>query len=181
MTTKGINNFADKKIHGIKTSLMNLVSRFVLNKADDGKKMQEVKGELFSDEVKEELEHFQSYGFTSVPPANSEGIALSVNSNRDHVVVICLDSREYRVKNLAEGDVAVYNKSGSIIKLKASGEIEIIGAGEVKVKSPTVLKLDAPDIDLVQQNTTMNDFISTYNTHTHPETGTTTQQPNQQI
>lgn len=182
MTTRKTNDFMDKKMKGIKASLMNLVSRFVLVKADDSKKMQEVKGELFSEEVKEELEHFQNYGFTSNPPANCEGIGLSVNGNRDHVVVICLDSRQYRTKDLAEGEVAVYNNAGAKIVLKNNGDIELTTDGNIKLNCPDgTLRIDANDIDMVQQGTTMNDFISTYNTHTHNETGSVTNQPNQQI
>lgn len=174
MTTRKINDFVNKKIHATKQGLMNMISRFVLESSDDSKKIQEVKGTLFADETKEELEHFQNYGFTSRPPSGSEGVALSVNGNRDHVIIVCVDNREFRIKTLADGEVAVYNNTGSNIVLKNNGNIEI--------NCPdNTLKINALDIELTQQNTTMNDFILTYNTHTHNETGSVTNQPNQTI
>lgn len=167
------NNFVDKKIGGMKNALKNLICRFVLDTTDTAKKMQEVKGELYSEEVKEELEHFQMYGFTSRPPKDSEGIALSVNGNKDHVVVINIDSRQYRLKTLADGEVALYNKEGSAIILKANGDITL--------KCNGTFKIDATDIEFTQQATSINDIKSTYNTHTHNETQTVTNNPNQTI
>lgn len=174
MTDRKTNNFFNRKAHAAKTALANLVSRFVLEKADDGKKMQEVKGELFKDEVKDELEHFQNYGFTSVPPADSEGIALSMNGNRDHVVIICTDSRQYRKKGLEEGECAVYNgKGNNYILLKNDGSIEI---------KCTRLKIDASiDVEFTGQGTSVVEIRDTYNTHTHNETQTVTNTPNQTI
>lgn len=172
MTDKKTNNFFNRKAHAMKTSIANLISRFVLDTADDGKQMQEVKGELFSEETKDELEHFQSYGFTSVPPGGSEGVALSVNGNRDHVIVINIDNRQFRLKNLAKGEVALYNDQGAHIILKANGNIEL---------KCNTFKIDATEVEFVQQNTTLNTIKSTYNSHTHPETGSVTTAPNQPI
>lgn len=105
--------------------IMNMVARAVIQSIDDSKKMQVVKALVSADEIKEALERLQNYGFTSKPLAGAEGVALFVDGNRDHGVVICVDDRRYRVKNLANGEVCIYSDEGDKIHFKRGNKIEI--------------------------------------------------------
>lgn len=162
---------------------MNMVARFVLDAVNDSKKMQELKGTLLEGETKDELEHFQNYGFTSNPPKGSEGLAFGLNGNRDHTVIICVDSREFRKKGLAAGEVAVYSKFGSYIHFKSDGTIEINGNTKVKGTLDTTKDItSAQDVITTQHNTSLGGTKTVYNSHTHQESGGgSTQDPNQQI
>jgi phage gp45-like len=104
--------------------LQGLVARCVLALVDDTLARQGVQVTLGAGET-QDVERVQDYGFTSVPEAGAEGIALAVGGSAGHRVVIALDDRRYRKTGMAAGEVAVYHKSGSYLHLKADGSIVI--------------------------------------------------------
>lgn len=124
--------------------LMNLLSRGVVSAVDDSKKLQLVQLDLLDTETRDEIERFQNYGFTSVPEAGAESVVLFVGGRRDHGLAIVVDDRRYRLKSLAEGEVAVYNRTGAKIVLKANGDIELTpkSGQKVKLASPVEISGD---------------------------------------
>ncbi len=114
--------------------LANLISRVVLNRADDSKKMQALQLTALDGETRENVERVQQYGFTSVPLAGAEGVAVFVGGYRDHGLVVAMDDRRYRPTGLQVGEVALYSSGGTKVLLKANGDVEITPAsGTVKV------------------------------------------------
>lgn len=111
----------------------NLVGRCVVAAVDDTTKMQTMQITLSAGEDRE-VERFQNYGFTSVPKAGAEGLAVAVGGDRGHTVVIAVDDRRYRLKALASGEVAVYNHTGASVVLKADGSIELVPATSGKIR-----------------------------------------------
>lgn len=111
-----------------------MVSRAVVELIDDAKKMQVAQVSVRADELRDDVERFQSYGFTSVPSPGAEGVLLAVGGNSDHGVLVVVDDRRYRPKGLAEGEVCLYDKTGTRITLKANGDVEIVpSSGVLKV------------------------------------------------
>lgn len=102
------------------------VSRIVVGTVDDDKQFQELQAELLADETMDGVEHFQPYGFTARPKKGAEGIGLGVGGLRSHTIVIAVGDRRYRLKGLAEGEVAMYDDQDQVIHLKRDG-IEIRG------------------------------------------------------
>lgn len=113
------------------------IGRAVLNLVNDASKLQSVQVQVRADEVRDDAEHFQSYGFTSVPLPGAEGIALAVGGSTDHVVVINVDDRRYRKTGMAAGEVAIYTQWGDEIWLR-QGEIHIKHATKVSITAPLV-------------------------------------------
>lgn len=113
------------------------IGRAVLSLVEDTAKLQAVQVQVRADEVRDQAEHFQHYGFTSVPLPGAEGVALAVGGSTDHVVVINLDDRRYRKKGMAPGEVAIYTKWGDEIWLR-DGEIHIKHATKVSITAPLV-------------------------------------------
>jgi phage baseplate assembly protein V len=128
--------------------LQGLVARCVLALVDDTLARQGVQVTLGAGET-QDVERVQDYGFTSVPEAGAEGIALAVGGSAGHRVVIALDDRRYRKTGMAAGEVAVYHKSGSYLHLMANGDLVIKaahiligeGAAEALVKGPAMQTL----------------------------------------
>ena len=60
-----INDFINRKMSQAKARIANMIVRFVLDNVTDSTGIQQVKGTALVGEVKEELEHFQNFGFTS--------------------------------------------------------------------------------------------------------------------
>ena len=159
-----------------------MVSRAVVNLVNDGAKLQALQVTLLADQVPDDVEHFQHYGCTSVPLPGAEGIALAVGGSTGHTVVINVDDRRYRLTGLRAGEVALYDDLGHKIHLTRDG-IVIDGAGHpVTMVNLTKLRVEA-DIEATGDITdncdstggTVQALRSAYNSHKHPETGTTTQ------
>jgi phage baseplate assembly protein V len=114
-----------------------MVSRAVVKLVNDDGKMQLVQVKLLG-LTRDDVEHFQSYGFTSVPKDGAEAVVVNVGANGDHPVVIVVNDRRYRIKGLEEGEVAVYNDQGSKIVFKKNSDIEVTTTTKVKIDSPDV-------------------------------------------
>jgi phage baseplate assembly protein V len=115
-----------------------MVSRAIVNLVDDATKLQALQVTMLADETSDQVERVQKYGFTSVPHPDSEAIALAVGGSRDHVVVICVDDRRYRLKGLQSGEVAIYTDEGDSVVLKRGNVIEVTAATKVRIVSPLV-------------------------------------------
>ena len=129
-----------------------MVSRAVVNLVNDAARLQALQVTLVADQVSDDAEHFQHYGFTSVPHAGAEGIALAVGGSTGHTVVINVDDRRYRLKGLADGEVALYDDIGHQVHLTRDG-IVIDGAGH--------------DLAIVNAPLVTHDGVNIGKTHTH--------------
>lgn len=115
-----------------------MVGRAILELVDDGAPLQTLQLSLLSDEVRANVERVQQYGFTSHPQNGAEAVAVAVGGSRDHLVVIAVDDRRYRLRGLAQGEVAIYTDEGDKIVLKRGGIIEMTAATQVVINSPLV-------------------------------------------
>lgn len=114
-----------RMLRPLSVRVANLISRVVIKRVDDAKKVQELQVEALADEVVDEVERFQNYGFTSKPLEGAEAVLLSVGGRREHSYCLGVEDRRYRIVNLSDGEVAVYNDTGAKIVMKANGDIEI--------------------------------------------------------
>jgi phage gp45-like len=147
------------------------IGRVVLGLVNDAAKLQAVQVTLRADEVRAGAEHFQHYGFTSVPLPGAEGIALAVGGSTDHVVVINVDDRRYRKKGLLPGETCLYTKWGDYI---------LIREGEIVVKHATKVVIDAPLVEITGNVTVAGTVVAqgdvvglgtSLHGHTHQEQG----------
>lgn len=118
--------------------LANLISRVVLSRVDDSKKMQIVQLTALDGETRENVERVQNYGFTSVPKPGAEGVAVFVGGYRDHGLVLAVDDRRYRLKDLQAGEVAVYTDQGDKVVIERGGTIRVTASTKVVVAAPLV-------------------------------------------
>jgi phage gp45-like len=118
--------------------LQLMISRGVLLLVNDALKLQGLQVALLADEVRDEVERFQDYGFTSHPHPGAELVAASVAGNRDHVVVLAVDDRRYRVKGLQAGEVAIYTDEEDTIVLKRGRVIEVTAGTKLRIDAPLV-------------------------------------------
>lgn len=113
-----------------------MVGRCILEAINPGTKLQSVQIQVRDGEVREHVEHFQPYGYSSVPHPGAEGISVAVAGSSDHQVVICIDDRRFRLKNLVEGEVALYTDEGDTIVMKRGNRIEVMAATSVTLITP---------------------------------------------
>ena len=119
----------DKSLRPVRSRLSQLVQRGIVKQVNDSNTTQTVQMAFGAEDVQDDVIRAQNYGFTSVPPTQSEAVILSPHGERDFSIALAVDSPKDRLKGLKPGDVAVYHKSGSCIVLSDGGKIQIKSGG----------------------------------------------------
>lgn len=104
-------------ISPLKEKIMSMVGCSIIRSVTDGNGLQVLKASILKEELKSGIERIQEYGFTSHPPEGSEAVITFPQGNREFGIVIATDSSRYRIRNLPEGAVAIYNRNGDYVKL----------------------------------------------------------------
>lgn len=124
----GLNegNFS-RSISALGRRLRLMVDRAVVRIVTDSLGRQNLQVQSLADETNDNVERFQNYGLSSVPPVGSEAVVVAIGGRRSGLVAIAVEDKSCRPKGLAPGDVCVYHKDGHTITLKKDGAIEIKG------------------------------------------------------
>lgn len=130
--------FMARMLAPLQRELRLLLARAVVNLVNSGTGFQTMQVTLLAGEPKDKVEHFENYGFTSVPLAGAEGLFASVTGNRDQGVLLCVGNRKFRLKGLEAGEVAMFTDEGDLIKMKRGREIEVVAGTKVTVTAPLV-------------------------------------------
>lgn len=114
-----------------------------------GEPIQRVQVHGLADEVLQDIEQLQQFGFTSHAPANTDVIVIPLGGDTSHGIVIASEHGSFRLKNLQSGEVAVYDQSGSSIVLKQGKLIEI-DCDTLHIKASTQVQIDSPLVETSQ-------------------------------
>ena len=106
----------------------NMINRGVVQLANDGAKLQLLQIGVLAGETVDNGEHFQPYGFSSIPLAGAEVVVLFPNGDRSHPLVIAASDRRYRPTAGQPGEVVVYNNTGATITITKDGDIKVKAA-----------------------------------------------------
>lgn len=132
-------------------SLLNrMLVRGTVVLVDSAKKLQALQMRLTAGEVKDGLEHFEPYGYTSNPLAGAEGIAAFIGGDRSHGVLLVVADRRYRIQELKPGEVAIYTDEGDKVHFKR-GRIIDIETETLNIKASTAVNIDTPVINQTGQ------------------------------
>lgn len=123
--------------------------RGVLHLVKSADNIQKVQASGLADETLQDVELMQHFGFTSVPPANTQAVILPIGGQTSHGIVIATENGSFRVKNLQGGEVAVYDESGSSIVLKKGRLIEI-DCDVLKIKAASKVDISSPLVETDQ-------------------------------
>lgn len=141
-------NEVNEKVRGI-------VERCRVTNASGGTPLRTLQAEMRYQDVRDNLEHIEAYGLTSEPHVNSEGVALSLNGDPNHTVVIMVADRRYRMTGLKTGEVALYDDLGRSVYLTRDG-IVINGADSpIQVKTSSTVSVKGSDINVKGSSITM--------------------------
>ena len=127
--------------------------------------MRTVQVRLLADEVRDDLEHIEPYGYTSEPLTDAEAFVLFFDGDRSHGITFCVADRRYRLKNLKAGEVALYDDLGQKVHLSRDGIVVSTGknleatvggtltataGGAATLKAPSV-KIDSQMVEITGQ------------------------------
>lgn len=124
-----------------------IAARAVITGTNDASKMQAVQVKLLNGEVRDTVEHFQPYGFTSHPLPGAEGVYLSIGGDRDHGVVVVADDRRYRIKSLQPGELAIYTDEGDSIVMKRGHLVEVT-TQTLRINAATLVEINTPKVQM---------------------------------
>lgn len=180
--------------------LGNMLARGSVTAVNGAGKLRSLQIRMMAGETKDNIEHFEPYGFTAEVIAGSEPIAAFFDGDRSHGVVLLVADRRYRLTGLKSGEVALYDDQGQKIYLTRDG-IVIDGAGKplviqnvptATIKAGTKVRMETPLLEVTGEikdkcdstGKTMSSMRGTYNGHNHAENNTaggSTNQPNQSM
>ncbi|HGY4723279.1 TPA: phage baseplate assembly protein V [Citrobacter amalonaticus] len=105
-----------------------LADRALVRIISDDMNRQNLQVQTLADATNDDVERFQNYGLTSVPPAGSEAIVLAIGGQRENLVAVVVEDKRCRPRNLEPGEVRLYHADGlSFISLKKDGVIQVTG------------------------------------------------------
>lgn len=116
----------------------NLLARGTVAAVNASGKMQALQLRLLAGEVKDSMEHFEPFGFTSKPMPGAEALAAFLGGDRSHGVVLVVADRRYRLQTLQDGEVALHDAFGNHAHFKADGTLAVAASTKVAIDSPLV-------------------------------------------
>ena len=118
-------------------SLATLITRCTVALANAAGKLQALQVRMLADEVKDNVEHLEPYGFTGCPHAGAEGVVVFPGGDRSHGVVVVVADRRFRLQGLKPGEVALYTDEGAKLHFERGNKLTIV-AGAVDIVSDTL-------------------------------------------
>lgn len=123
-----------------------MVARGVVTRANTETLMQALQVRLLAGETKDNVEFFETYGFTATPLAGAECIVLFLGGNRSHAIALATPDRRFRPKDLQPGEVSIWafengEEGGHRVDFKLGQKIE------VHAKEVLVFAKDKADIE----------------------------------
>lgn len=159
--------------------LRRLIKRSLLRRVSYNGQMRllQILGE--GGQVLDGIEHLEPFGFTSHPLSGAEPIALALNGNGSHTIVILVNDQRYRLV-LEEGEAAIYNHHGDKVHIKKDRSISVQAALKVELETPLVhCTGDLTAAGKITGQTVTNTAGTTLGGHTHTgDSGGTTGVPN---
>lgn len=99
------------------------IGRGVLHLVNDAAAVQQVQATFLAGETRDGVERPQNYGFTSVPLPGMEPVAVFLGGDRSQGIVVAVADRQYRLKGLPAGEVALYDDLGQRVHLSRTGVV----------------------------------------------------------
>jgi len=119
----------------IKRRLNGLWKRGVVLKVNSADMLQRVQIQHSKTEIND-VEHFEPYGLTSNPHPGAEAIIVSRGGWLNHIIALVTPDRRYRLKDLAPGEVAMYDDLGNKVVFKRD-KIEVVAVSHIDITAPT--------------------------------------------
>lgn len=151
-----LTDLIDKRIRRALGGL-RLAYRGVLKRVNTEGGVQMTQVSALASETHPEVEFFQHYGLTSVPPDGAMAIMLPVGGATSHSIVIATEHSRYRLQGLEGGEVALYTDEGASIILKHNKVIAVecddyqVKCKRYRVEAEENAAFDTPELTATQQ------------------------------
>lgn len=123
--------------------LLMMIGRGRVTTGRDDGNIQMLQVNLDASDTRDNAPRLAEYGFTSMPPEGSDAVLIFMGGDRSNGVIIATGNQTYRLKNLAPGEVAVYDNLGKSIYLSAAGIVVQAGGQPVTVENASTVTVTA--------------------------------------
>lgn len=147
-----------------------ILSRGAVTLANAANKIQTLQIALQDDESKNDVEHFEPYGYTSHPLPNAEVLVGFIGGDRSHGVVMCAADRRFRIKSLQPGEVAIYTDEGDKIVLKRGHNIEV-DTHTLTINASTAVNINTPLLQVTGGDIKADTISLKHHKHTGVQSG----------
>ncbi|MGC5885738.1 phage baseplate assembly protein V [Ralstonia pseudosolanacearum] len=106
-------------------SIAGMIARGVVALANAGRKLQTLQLRVTAGAVKDGVEHFEPYGFTSCPKDGAEALVAFLGDDWSHGVTFVVSDRRFRLQELKPGEVALYTDEGDALVFKRGQVVEL--------------------------------------------------------
>jgi phage baseplate assembly protein V len=154
MSQRKMLEFINQVVSPLRNRVMMLIGRAVLEAVKDSTGIQSMRLSLLKNEVRDNVERFQEFGMTSTPLPGAEAVVIFPFGNREHGLVIAIDDRRSRPKDIPPGGAALYSADATTKELKQV--LKVLPDGTIEIGKGTIEKI-------VNGET----FKTLFNTHTH--------------
>jgi phage baseplate assembly protein V len=97
---------------------------------------------LLADETRDNVEHVQPYGLSTLPLGGAEAVVLSVGGNRDHPLAVVVDDPRHRPSGLAAGEVCLHAAA------PATQRIHLLADGSILIIAP-LLRIETAMVEVI--------------------------------
>jgi phage gp45-like len=120
-----------------------VLRRFRVLETDDSGTQQKTKLAGLKNERPEEIVRIQGHGITSHAPKESEGVGIPLGGRADRLMILGLEHKDKRPKNLPEGGVALYDADGKVLKIVKDNTTWNAGDKPWELTNATTVKINA--------------------------------------
>ena len=124
-----------------------ITDKAIITLVNDSLQRQGLQLKVLADESADDVERFQNYGHTSVPPEGSEAIVLGIGGARAGLVAIAVEHKGSRPKNLEAGDSCLYHQEGHRVVLSKDKAVSIEAKSVITEASEKTLTI-SPDNEI---------------------------------
>lgn len=179
-----------------------MIGRGRVRTGSDGASVQMLQVQLASVETGDNRPRMAEFGFSSMPPADTDAVVVFLAGDRSAGVVVATNHQASRPRGLKLGETIVYSQDGKSVYFSDAGIVVDAKGQPVTVQNASVATIEATtkivaDTPLLQctgdiqdncetNSRTMKQMRDVYNSHDHPvrevQTGgstVTTDHPNQ--
>lgn len=131
-------------IKGQADRMANIIGLAQVRLVDDGDGGQRLQLEMLADEVLDDIDRHQDYGFASHPQPGATAVTVALGGTRGRSMAIAVADRRYRLA-LSAGEVAIHDDQGQKVHLTRDG-IVIETTKAVTVTAGELVTVTAPDL-----------------------------------
>lgn len=167
----------NKMLAPLARRLRLMVGRAVVTAIADAGRVQSAQVKLLDGEVRDGVEILHQYGLSSIPPGQPEGLYFSVGGDRDHGVMICVADRQFRLKSIAPGEVALYDDLDQKIHLTRDGIVIDGGNLPITITNTPKVRMETDLLECTGEikdrcdadGKTLESMRTVFDGHTHHE------------